>query len=43
MAYNDIDNQTYIPYVTYYGYLSIHDKQMGGVVNFILLDNFRGL
>ena len=45
MASNDIGNQTYIPYVTSYGCLSIHAKTYisGVVVKILQLVTFRGL
>ena len=45
MASKDIGNQTYIPYMTSYGCLSIHAKKniLGGVAIFLPLITFRGL
>ena len=42
---SDVDNQMYIPYVTYYECLSIHAKKsfLSGVANFLPQMTFRGL
>ena len=41
---NDIRNQTYIPYLTLYGNVSIlATNKIGGVVNFLQLITFRDI